>query len=353
MSGVLLQQPWDDLNRGVPRSVLDPYLTLITFFNSLREVGAAQRRFEDDIPKFMANLCGRYPGAGLTLRQLRQINELTSRQPAAEIPQILERLDLPSEAQDGLDTVLVTNMFSVGVDVNRLGLMAVIGQPKSTSEYIQATSRVGRQYPGLVAIMYNFARPRDLSHYERFHAYHQSFHRYVEPTGVTPFSPRARDRALHAVYVAVGRLLGFTGATSWADSQNAVLYDRNLMAGFVQYLSDRVTAIDRTQAAAASQETIAIENWWAGLVTMVTGAAPVGTWAPSGARGAPRPPDLRYEFHPRCTNPIAWLLRHAGQGLRSILPPPQPPNYNPDQVARPTLDSLRDVEQNATLYRLI
>jgi len=353
MSGVLLQQPWDDLNRGVPRAELDPYLTLITFFNSLREVGAAQRRFEDDIPKFMANLCGRYPGGGLRCRGLREIDELTSRRRASEIPKILERLDLPSEAPDGLDTMLVTNMFSVGVDVNRLGLMAVIGQPKSTSEYIQATSRVGRQHPGLVAIMYNFARPRDLSHYERFHAYHQSFHRYVEPTGVTPFSPRARDRALHAIYVAVARLLGFSGQTSWADSPNAILFDRNLMAGFVRYLSDRVNTVDRTQAAAANQETNLIENWWAGLVTMVSGAAPVGTWAPAGGRGGPRAPSLRYEYHPRCTNPIAWLLRHAGQRLLSIQPPPQPPNYNPDQAARATLDSLRDVEQNATLYRLI
>jgi hypothetical protein len=353
MSGVLLQQPWDDLRSGVTRGTLDPYLTMVTFFNSLREVGAAHRRFQDDIPKFMGTLCGRYPGAGLLQRPLRELNELTSRRKASEIPDILERLDLPNEAPDGLDTLLVTNMFSVGVDVNRLALMAVIGQPKSTSEYIQATSRVGRQYPGLVVVMYNFARPRDLSHYKRFHAYHQTLQRYVEPTGVTPFSPRARDRALHAVYVAISRLLGSSGQAWWADSPNAILFNEAMTTGIVQYLLDRVAIVDRTQGAAVASEIAEIERWWRGLVAMVNGPSPVGTWAPSATRGAPRPPSLRYEYHARCGSPIAWLLRHAGQRLLSIQPPPQPPNYNPDERAKPTLDSLRDVEQNTSLYRLI
>lgn len=97
-------------------------------------------------------------------------------------------------------------MISVGVDVSRLGLMVVAGQPKATAEYIQATSRVGRATPGLVIAVYNWSRPRDLSHYERFSHYHATFYQQVEALSVTPFSPRALDRGLTAVLVAYLRL---------------------------------------------------------------------------------------------------------------------------------------------------
>ena len=99
--------------------------------------------------------------------------------------------------------LLATNMVSVGVDVKRLGLMVVAGQPKSTSEYIQATSRVGRTFPGLVCTVFNWARPRDLSHYERFEHYHATFYQHVEGLSVTPFAARALDRGLSAVLVAL------------------------------------------------------------------------------------------------------------------------------------------------------
>ena len=107
---------------------------------------------------------------------------------------------------EALDVILATNMISVGVDIDRLGLMAVMGQPQSTSEYIQSTSRVGRRHPGLVVALYNAARSRDRSHYESFRGYHSALYRQVESTSVTPFSARARDRGLHAVLVALARL---------------------------------------------------------------------------------------------------------------------------------------------------
>jgi superfamily II DNA/RNA helicase len=107
-----------------------------------------------------------------------------------------------------LDVLLATNMVSVGVDVKRLGLMVVAGQPKTTAEYIQATSRVGRSHPGLVCTVYNWARPRDLSHYETFEHYHSTFYKHVEALSVTPFAPGALARGLTALLVACVRLQG-------------------------------------------------------------------------------------------------------------------------------------------------
>jgi hypothetical protein len=118
------------------------------------------------------------------------------------------------------DVILATNMISVGVDIERLGLMLVAGQPKNSSEYIQATSRVGRTNdgPGLVCTVFNWARPRDLSHYERFEHYHETFYKHVEALSVTPFSARALDRGLSGVMVGLMRL--------WDDHLNG-----NLKAG--------------------------------------------------------------------------------------------------------------------------
>lgn len=99
-------------------------------------------------------------------------------------------------------------MISVGVDVKRLGLMVVTGQPKTTAEYIQATSRVGRNSPGLVCVVFNWTRPRDLSHYEQFEHYHATFYQQVEALSVTPFAPRALDRGLAALLVSYVRLPG-------------------------------------------------------------------------------------------------------------------------------------------------
>ena len=191
----------------------DPYLTVVAYFNSLRELGGAVRLMEDDIRARLDQLATR----GLPKRSRPVYAELTSRVSSSEIPRLLRQLKTPHNApRDAdsrlpLDAVLASNMISVGVDVNRLGLMTVLGQPKTTAEYIQATSRVGRQQtgPGLVVTIYNWVRPRDLSHFERFGHYHTTLYRHVEAVSVTPFSSRARDRGLAGTFVAMHRLRDF------------------------------------------------------------------------------------------------------------------------------------------------
>ena len=133
--------------------------------------------------------------------------ELTSREKTNKVADTRRRLGLGFTDPERVDVALATNMISVGLDIPRLGLMVVLGQPKTAAEYIQATSRVGRDdaRPGLVVTLLNVHKPRDRSHFERFEAFHESFYRAVEATSVTPFSPRAVDRGLPAVVVALAR----------------------------------------------------------------------------------------------------------------------------------------------------
>ncbi|WP_204758486.1 DISARM system helicase DrmA [Lentibacillus sediminis] len=194
---------------------LDPYYTLVGYFNSLRELGGAVRLIEDDVPARMNTLENQFGPENsyqFSKRPLeRDVPELTSRIDSGDIPKLLSRLqqvyyNKEETKMKPIDVLLASNMISVGVDVSRLGLMVVNGQPKATAEYIQSTSRVGRQNPGLVITTYNWARPRDISHYEEFYAYHSALYRYVEPISVTPFASRARDRGLAAVLVSMLRL---------------------------------------------------------------------------------------------------------------------------------------------------
>ena len=185
-------------------------MTLIGYFNSLRELGGAVRLAEDDIPGRIGVL-SILASDEYADRLLYERRELTSNKTAEEIPKILSLLEQqfpegrPRPGEYPVDVLFASSMISVGVDIDRLGLMVVNGQPKTTAEYIQATSRVGRRPPGLIVTVYNWTRPRDISHYERFRSYHAGLYRHVEPTSVTPFSSRARDKGLAGVLASLVR----------------------------------------------------------------------------------------------------------------------------------------------------
>lgn len=202
----------------------DPYMTMVGYFNSLRELGGMKRLAEDDVQTRSYRVrMSMVERPALAQRSISNIRELTSRVSSQDIPKYLDNLEVKFKSefdtttgkyvtkwQEGdtraIDIVLATNMLSVGVDVNRLGLMAVNGQPKGTAEYIQATSRVGRSFPSLVCTVLTWARPRDLSHYETFEHYHATFYKHVEAQSVTPFSPRAMDRGLTGALLSLVRL---------------------------------------------------------------------------------------------------------------------------------------------------
>ncbi|TWH59342.1 helicase-like protein [Desulfitobacterium sp. LBE] len=225
---VLLQQALELSKIDAYKDYVDPYHTLIGYFNSIRELGGTVRLLQDDIPARIKRIVKKY-GYGST-RYLNRTKEITSRVSSYQIAELLEKLTLDLNDKECLDVAIATNMIAVGMDVDRLGLMSVMGQPKQNSEYIQATSRIGRKYPGLVVTIYNPYRPRDLSHYENFKGFHSHMYRYVEGTTATPFSARARDRVLHALLVSLlrlknGELAINEGASRIDDTADTVLQE--------------------------------------------------------------------------------------------------------------------------------
>ncbi len=176
----------------------DAWWTLLAFYNSLRELGGARTLFSSDISSRLKNYSFRY-GCKNTQRYLNAVEELTSRKSQAELVQMMDRLTIEWNKRGALDVCLASNIIEVGVDIERLSLMAVVGQPKSTAQYIQVTGRVGRKWwerPGLILVMYNPSKSRDRSHFEQFHSYHRRLYERVEPTTATPFSVEAVERAM-------------------------------------------------------------------------------------------------------------------------------------------------------------
>ncbi|MCC5912721.1 MAG: helicase [Clostridiaceae bacterium] len=217
--------------------VLDKYWTLVGYFNTLKDIGRTSTLVDDDIKDQVRRIAMR---RNKETRMFYEAEELTSRKRAEDIPRVLEKLSTSYPNKGLIEILLASNMISVGVDVDRLGLMLVVNQPKTTSEYIQATSRVGRRYPGLILTLYDGARSRDRSHYEKFIAYHEAFYKYVEPTSVTPFSGPARDRCLHAVLVTLIRHM-----TGLIKDNDAVKFNKDIknLDLICNYMLDRVKSI--------------------------------------------------------------------------------------------------------------
>lgn len=236
-----------------------------------------------------------------------------------DIPDALASLSVGHPKPEAQDVVLATNMISVGLDVDRLGLMVVMGQPQTTAEYIQSTSRVGRERPGLVVVLYNSARSRDMSHYENFGAYHRALYRQVEATGATPFAARARDRGLHGVLVSAVRLL----IDEMASDERAVQ-----MAKFEDRVDEVVETVVARATSVAPEEEERVRTQLMALVD---------SWREACARPAMKYAGWR-------SAPDA-LLHEAGAVLQT-----ETARFPVDDPPWPTMTSLRDVDATSHLY---
>ncbi len=232
---------------NLPDEVKDKLWTLTVYFNSLKDLGKASTLVDDDVKDFIIRTANRMFA---TRRLIVGSDELTSRVTTTELNETLDKLEKLEYSQKNIadkryasNVLLATNMISVGIDVARLNVMLMVGQPKLTSEYIQASSRIGRSFPGVAFIQYDATKSRDRSHYERFRSYHESFYRFVEPTGATPFSKPARERALHAVVTAIIRQ-----RTGLCEDKDAVNFDKeqfkDVIADVEMFIIDRIKSIN-------------------------------------------------------------------------------------------------------------
>ena len=232
------------------------YWTQVIYFNSLRELGHALVLMQDDVPVSLGQLSHRRQEAP---RRIDAPAELTSRVKSYEIRDMLDQLGIDADKPGAVDLLLASNMISVGMDIPRLGLMVVNAQPKTLSEYIQATSRVGRgTVPGLIVTMYNNMRARDRSHYETFETWHRALYRDIEATSVTPFASRAQDKAIHAVLVALVRhkIPGM--------AQRPVLDDVRLpqVEQIASLIEQRVARVDPDESAVVSTKLKSLISEW-------------------------------------------------------------------------------------------
>ena len=235
----------------------DAAWTLLGYFNSLKELGGSVTLLQAIAPETMKRLAR--ANGDPDVRDVSHQIEITSRISSEDIGGVLGKLFVEHDKPGSVDVALATNMISVGVDVERLGLMVVDGQPKGISEYIQATSRVGRSSTdGLVIGLYTAYRPRDRSRFETHRTWHGALYRDVEATSVTPFAPRARDRALHAPFVAIA---AHENPKLWSVPGGAQEIRPQLEA-IIERMVARVADVDAEEADATRAQLNAFLNEW-------------------------------------------------------------------------------------------
>lgn len=309
----LLEIPRIVLDSGAAEGKLDPYWTLVMYHNSLRELGRTGALLLDDINGRLETRSERL-SSGLRVIRGAAVLELTSRRRPEELPDDLRRLNINADrSADAVDVVLSSNMLSVGIDVQRLALMLVVGQPKTTAEYIQATSRVGRgSVNGIVVTLFRSNRARDRSHFETFRGYHDALYRSVEPTSVTPWSLSSRDRSLAGALVALLRhsyptLAGNDAAGRFSLSDNSF---RSNLESLIRRFTAIIARADQPERDEATDQIWELLRSWDHEAEVARGNGE--TFRYERAKNAPRALVKRFgEPGP------GWLV---GDSMRSVEP---------------------------------
>jgi hypothetical protein len=296
------------LECGAETTSGDDYWTLVVYHNSRRELGKSMTLARDDVPKRISAISPR-----CVRRNPVHVVELSSNLPGYRIPRVIVEAEQPRDSAGAIDVLACTNMLSVGVDIQRLNMMLVLGQPKTTAEYIQASSRVGRaqEAAGIVLLNCVATKPRDRAHFENFKRYHESIYRWVEPTSVTPQSPEALRRALHAAVVLAVRHLVLPG-----DSEAGTFSPGDArISQVLNRLRARLTsAVDAADCGDIEQRLAEVIGWWAAAAAHTT------------------------PLHYRAELQFKGLLQYPNQHL------PNP--------AKPTLNAMRSVDGDVECFIL-
>jgi len=290
----------------------DPWWTLLSFFNSLRELGGAATLLVADARDYLRVIIDRHGLQYNQIRQLLNIEELTSRIRSDKIPLAIQKLEIPFSrdargyVKDAVEVCLASNIIEVGVDIDRLSLMTIVGQPKTTSQYIQVSSRIGRSQdaPGLVVVNYSQSKPRDRSHYERFRSYHQRLYAQVEPTSVTPFSPPAVDRTLHGIIVAAVRQ--FSPLAEAKTPRPFPLAKGTALRALVKTMIERrITTVDPEEMSNVRLKMIQRLNEWE-------------AWDPTEYGGFGAPPANAPLLHPAGSRELVDWKGHSWETVNSL-----------------------------------
>ncbi|WP_338472801.1 DISARM system helicase DrmA [Niallia sp. XMNu-256] len=242
------------MRKEEPDFSFDPYWTVLGYFNTVKELSGTTTKLKDEIPIRLKLI-------SQTKRDWDDLHteEMMSGKKATEIPKLLSLMERSYDEEGALDVVLATNMISVGVDVNRLGVMVMHNQPKTASEYIQATSRVGRKYPGLVLTLFNSLRSRDLSHYERFLSFHEAMYRHVESTSVTSFAQGSRDRGMEGLVVGMIR----QAHENLGNETSAIHFKKDAVTNeILNFICERAQATGEINRDEIKSEIEEIYDWW-------------------------------------------------------------------------------------------
>ena len=314
---------------------LDPYYTLVSYYNTIKNLGAAIRMYEDTIPSYMGVISKTSENKFQLENNAVKIDveilkkcELTGRINAAEIPTIIQNIEAKLGDKKVLDVLLCTNMLSVGVDIERLNVMVINGQTKSTSEYIQASGRIGRKDPGIVITNYTYIRPRDLSYFENFIQFHSTYHKAVEPGTLTPFSSRSRDRGLAGVFVALIRMNSKTLSNNpkmfnyWNDESVKEFVNK-----IKKQILERVNEIDKSESVGTKEDIEELIKKWEAARTEYN------NWTSKGTG------DLKYRRNPftnKTESDFIYLLNSSRDAY--------------DEHAFVIPESLREAESEIELY---
>lgn len=308
----------------VTDEVRDHYWTLLGYFNSLRILGSTYLQVLDDVPSRIEVIAKREQVEPRSISS--EPVELTSRVDQTRIPEAMTMLETSLPDERSPDIALATNMISVGLDIDRLGMMVVAGQPQSASEYIQSTSRVGRKFPGLVMVVFNGHRSRDISHFESFVPFHRALYREVEATTATPFASRARDRGAHGTLVAAVRMV--IGALRSDASAKTIADHRAEVQSVIDRLVARAEVVSPDEADAyRDQLEKLVDNWIEGV---------------SGGL-VDRYGSLRYPGAAPKSGDRPLLTDTSGNFSR-------PDSYPVSAPPWPSLSSMRDVDAETSLF---